>query len=229
MKEGPDIARVASLIGDPARANMLTALMSGKALTATELALEAGITSQTASTHLAKLHDGGLIRPRKQGRHKYFALADEGVAHVLEGLMGLAAGAGHLRTRTGPKDPALRHARVCYNHLAGDMGIQLFDSLIARGFLSGDDDALTLTVAGRAFVMDLGVDVDRLADGKNPLCLECLDWSERRSHLAGSLGRGLLSYFEDRAWATRDRNTRVVTFTKKGVTQFNTAFPAPVQ
>ena len=126
MKEGPDIAHVAALIGDPARANMLTALLSGKALTATELASEAGVTVQTASSHLAKLGTGGLLRQRKQGRHKYFSLAGADVAHVLEGLMGLAAGAGHLRTRTGPKDAQLRKARVCYNHLAGDMGDPAF-------------------------------------------------------------------------------------------------------
>ncbi len=227
MKEGPDIARVASLIGDPARANMLTALMSGKALTATELAMEAGITSQTASTHLAKLHDGGLVRPRKQGRHKYFALTSDDVAQVLEGLMGLAAGAGHLRTRTGPKDPALRRARVCYNHLAGDMGIQMFDSLTARGFLSGEAEDLSLTDDGVAFVTDMGIDIDALSGGKTPLCRECLDWSERRSHLAGSLGRGLLSHFENHGWATRDRQTRVVSFTKKGAAQFQDLFPLP--
>ena len=125
MKEGPDIARIAALIGDPARANMLTALMSGKAVTATELAQEANVTLQTASTHLSKLDEGGLLRPRKQGRHKYFSLANDDVARVLEGLMGLAAGSGHLRSRTGPRDPALRKARVCYNHLAGDLGIRL--------------------------------------------------------------------------------------------------------
>ena len=122
MKEGPDITRIAFLIGDPARANMLTALMSGKALTASELAEEAGVTLQTASSHLSKLVEGGLVRPRRQGRHKYFSLANDDVARVLEGLMGLAAGSGHLRSRTGPKDPALRKARICYNHLAGNMG-----------------------------------------------------------------------------------------------------------
>ena len=127
MKEGPDISRIAALIGDPARANMLTALMSGKALTATELSQEAGITRQTASTHLAKLDEGGLLMPRKQGRHKYFSLASDDVAHVLEVLMGLAAESGHLRTRTGPRDEELRKARVCYNHLAGHMGILMYD------------------------------------------------------------------------------------------------------
>ena len=113
MKAGPDISRLAALIGDPARANMLTALMSGKALTATELAAEAGVTVQTASSHLSKLDQGGLLAPVKQGRHKYFSLACDEVAHVLEALMGLAAGSGHLRMRTGPKDVALRQARSC--------------------------------------------------------------------------------------------------------------------
>lgn len=122
MRDGPDIARVAALIGDPARANMLSALMSGKALTATELAQEAGVQAQTASSHLSRLVEGGLVAPRKSGRHKYFSLAGEEVAEVLEALMGLAAGKGHLRTRTGPKDQAMRQARVCYNHLAGKWG-----------------------------------------------------------------------------------------------------------
>lgn len=224
MKEGPDIAHVAALIGDPARANMLTALMSGKALTVSELAEEAGVTIQTASSHLSKLDDGGLLRPRKQGRHKYFSLANDDVAHVLEGLMGLAAVSGHLRKRTGPKDAALRQARVCYNHLAGDMGTQMFDSLIARGHLRLEGDNLTLTQSGEAFVADIGIDVAMLRKGKSPLCRECLDWSERRSHLAGSLGRALLSRFEDLAWAKRDQKTRVVSFSINGANEFERLF-----
>src|SRR3954452_19896741 len=129
MKAGPDIALVASLVGDPARSNMLTALMSGPALTASELAQEAGVTPQTASTHLAKLEPGGLVEPEKQGRHRYYRLTGPDVAGVLEGLMGLAARVGHLRIRTGPKDPALRHARVCYDHLAGELGVQMLDAM----------------------------------------------------------------------------------------------------
>src|SRR4030081_392312 len=129
MKAGPDIAMVAALVGDPARSNMLTALMSGRALTASELAQEAGITPQTASSHLSKLEAGGLVEQEKQGRHRYFRLTDPDVAGVLEGLAGLAARAGHMRVRTGPKDPALRRARVCYDHLAGDLGVQMLDSM----------------------------------------------------------------------------------------------------
>src|SRR5512142_2029665 len=129
MKSGPDIALVASLVGDPARANMLTALMNGRALTASELAHEAGITPQTASSHLAKLEAGGLIEPEKQGRHRYYRLSDPDVADVLERRAGLAARTGHMRVRTGPKEPALRRARICYDQLAGDLGVQMLDSL----------------------------------------------------------------------------------------------------
>ncbi len=229
MKEGPDIARIAALIGDPARANMLTALMSGKALTATELAHEAGVTVQTASTHLAKLNAGGLLRPRKQGRHKYFALASEEVAHVLEGLMGLAAGAGHLRVRTGPKDPALRKARVCYNHLAGDRGTQLFDSLLARTYLSADGEALTLTHDGARFMHGFGIDMQALTASRAPLCRPCLDWSERRTHLAGSLGRALLTRIIALGWANRDPASRVVSFSRAGEASFEETFPLQAQ
>lgn len=224
MKDGPDIAHIAALIGDPARANMLTALMSGKALTATELSQEAGITLQTASSHLAKLDEGGLLMPRKQGRHKYFSLANDEVAHVLEALMGLAAGSGHLRTRTGPRDEELRKARVCYNHLAGYMGIQMYDSFLRRGFLDMSADGLTLTKTGASFVRDFGIDLNALTAKKSPLCRECLDWSERRSHLAGSLGRALLTQIENLNWAKRIPENRIVRFTKAGQAEFDATF-----
>ncbi|WP_420588153.1 ArsR/SmtB family transcription factor [Marivita sp.] len=162
MKHGPDIARIAALIGDPARANILTALMSGKALTASELAGEAGVSASTVSSHLGRLLDGGLVKETRQGRHKYFALAGEDVAQVLEALMGFAAGQGLLRTRTGPKDAQLREARVCYNHLAGSRGIQLYDSLFARDFMRLRGGDLFLTEAGQGFVRTLGVDFDQL-------------------------------------------------------------------
>jgi DNA-binding transcriptional ArsR family regulator len=223
MKDGPDISRIAALIGDPARANMLTALMSGKALTATELASEAGVTVQTASSHLSKLDQGGLLAPAKQGRHKYFSLASDEVAHVLEALMGLAAGSGHLRTRTGPKDVALRRARVCYNHLAGEMGTQMYDAMLTRGFLDVADD-VELTAKGEEFASGFGIDVAGLQAGKSPLCRECLDWSERRSHLAGSLGRAILARMGDLGWAKVERETRVVRFTKSGEAEFQKTF-----
>lgn len=224
MKEGPDIAHIAALIGDPARANMLLALMSGRALTASELAAEAGVTLPTASAHLGKLDDGGLLRPRKQGRHKYFSLASDDVADVLEKLMGLAAGSGHLRTRTGPKDAALRKARICYNHLAGEMGTQLYAGAVARGLVLQDDEMPKLTHGGEIFMRDFGIDLDTLTKARAPLCRECLDWSERRAHLAGSLGRALLTRFEDLGWARRDKTSRAVLFSPEGERQFRQAF-----
>src|SRR5436190_9048761 len=163
MKSGPDIARVAALVGDPARANMLTALLSGRALTASELAQEAGVTPQTASSHLAKLESGGLIEPEKQGRHRYYRLTGPDVGQVLEGLAHLAARAGHMRVRTGPKDPALRHARVCYDHLAGDLGVQMLDSLRKQKLVRQTKETIELTGEGRRFMAEsLQIDADSL-------------------------------------------------------------------
>ena len=135
--------------------------------------------------------------------------------------MGLAAGAGHLRTRTGPKDAALRRARVCYNHLAGDMGTKMFDRFVEMDYLSLDGDDLCLTATGEDFARGFGIDIEPLHAAKAPICLECLDWSERRSHLAGSLGRALLARFEELGWAERDAKTRVVAFTPTGEKRFN--------
>ncbi|MEO1161125.1 MAG: winged helix-turn-helix domain-containing protein [Pseudomonadota bacterium] len=216
MKEGPDIALLGSLIGDPARANILTALMSGKALTASELASEAGVTVQTASSHLKKLQDAHLLRQRKQGRHRYFTLADDEVGSVLEAMMGLAAGRGLVRTRTGPKDEALRKARVCYNHLAGDLGVAIYDGMISRGYLAEASDDVGLTGAGEEFAAKFGVDLAALSKSRRPMCRSCLDWSSRRTHLAGSLGTALLNRFYDLGWASRVDGSRVVKFSARG-------------
>ncbi|MEM1044512.1 MAG: metalloregulator ArsR/SmtB family transcription factor [Pseudomonadota bacterium] len=225
MKEGPDIALIGSLVGDPARANILTALMSGHALTATELAAECGVTPQTASSHLAKLEAGGLLRQRKQGRHRYFALSGDDVGQMLENMMGLAASRGHLRLRTGPRDPALRKARICYDHLAGEMGVQMLDSLIQRDLVAAHSDDLDLTASGRSALSDFGIDMDGLERLRRPMCKYCLDWSARRSHLAGSLGAALLDRMIALKWARRVSNTRIIAFTPPGETAFQKAFP----
>jgi len=223
MKDGPDISRIGQLIGDPARANILSALMSGKALTATELSNEAGVTLQTTSGHLAKLADGGLVKQRKQGRHRYYSLPDGDVADVLESLMSLAASRGHLRTRTGPKDPALRKARVCYDHLAGDLGIKLYGSLLSKAYLLETEYQLSLTPKGEAFIADFGIDLKAIRVSRRPLCRQCLDWSERRNHLAGTLGKALLDEIYNRKWAKRELNSRVVSFSQKGLSEFEKA------
>ncbi len=217
---------IGALIGDPARANMLTALMSGKALTASELAAEAGITPQTASAHLSRLSEAGLIGQRKQGRHRYYALADEDVGAVLESLMGLAAKNGHLRTRTGPKDPALRKARICYDHLAGDLGVRIYDSLLSNGhLLEAEGQALELTATGEVFLNTLGIDVTRSRVSRRIPCRACLDWSERRYHLAGTVGQALLTKITDLGWARRSKGSRLVQFTQAGEKALLEAFP----
>ncbi len=221
MKAGPDIASIAALVGDPARANMLTALTSGMALTATELAAEAGVAPQTASSHLARLVDGGLLVLRKQGRHRYYALARPEVGAMIEGLMGLAQQVGRQRARPGPKEPALREARVCYDHLAGDRGVALFDSLVRRKALTVEGDGIALSEAGEGFVTDFGVDLAAARASKRPLCLACLDWSSRRNHLAGALGAAFLKKFGDLGWARREPGTRIVRFTPPGARAFD--------
>ena len=165
-----------------------------------------------------------MIVCRKSGRHKYFTLGGDDVGHVLEALMGLAAGAGHLRTRTGPKDTALREARVCYNHLAGEKGIALFQGMLSRGFVCETDEDVTLTHDGTAFLIDFGVDIETLKRIKTPLCRPCLDWSARRSHLAGSVGRALLAQMQALEWAARIEGTRIVAFTQYGESAFQKTF-----
>ncbi len=224
MREGPSIAGIAALIGDPARANMLTALTQGAALTATELALEANVTKQTASSHLAKLVGANIVSVEAQGRHRYYRLADEDVAHALESLTGVAARAKALRFQPGPKDPALRRARVCYDHLAGEMGVALFDALVREKTLARSGDGITLTKKGRGRLDDFGLDVASLEHGARPLCRACLDWSVRRTHLAGAVGAALLAGFYDRGWAKRQRGTRVVEFSRTGEASLRKTF-----
>ncbi len=227
MKAGPDIAKVAALVGDPARANILTALMSGRALTASELAQEAGITPQTASSHLGKLEAGGLIELEKQGRHRYYRLTGPDVAALMEGLEGLAARSGHLRVRTGPKEPALRRARICYDHLAGDLGVQMLDAMTRKKLIGHRKTEIILTAEGERFMASkLQIDVAGITHARRPLCKACLDWSERRHHLAGTLGAAIMTRFADLKWAARDPATgsRVVNFTRNGEKQFAALF-----
>lgn len=219
MKEGPDIALIASLIGDPARSNMLTALMDGRALTASELAAEAGVTKQTASTHLSKLYGAELIAREVQGRHHYYRLDGPDIAHALEVLMGIAQNRTGKRTRTGPKDPALRKARICYDHLAGEMGVYMFDQMVTRGWLD-NSTGLTATTAGIDAFNSFGIDIDDLMNKRRPLCRSCLDWSMRRTHLSGSLGQALLKKFEAKKWLRRIPDTRIISFTPPGEKAF---------
>lgn len=234
MKDGPNIARIADAIGERARADMLTALMGGQALTATELAAEADITKQTASTHLSRLLDTGLVTVLTQGRHRYFQLAAPDVARLLENLMGVAERIGATRKRPGPREPALRRARVCYDHLAGEFGVSLFDALVCQGLLElpaahgTEGGHIDLTAKGRDFFQQLGIDMGGLERSRRPLCRSCLDWSVRRHHLAGSLGAALLAQCYERKWAKRIDGTRIVRFSREGESNFREAFALPM-
>jgi DNA-binding transcriptional ArsR family regulator len=222
MRDGPSIAGIAALIGEHARAEILTALMGGQALTATELAGVAGVTKQTASAHLSKLLEAKLVAVENQGRHRYFRLADRDVAQLLESLMGVAYRAGAVRLRSSPREPALRKARVCYDHLAGDLGVFAFESFERRRLLRRVDGALHLTPTGRAFFGKIGVEVEE-GGTRRPVCRTCLDWSVRRHHLAGTLGAALLDRIYALGWAKRAKGTRIVSFTPRGEEAFRSA------
>jgi DNA-binding transcriptional ArsR family regulator len=224
MKEGPDIARIASLVGDPARANMLTALMDGGALTASELALEAGVSLPTASSHLSRLIDGGLLTVASQGRHRYYGLAGSEVAAMIESISGVAASTGPQRARPGPRDTSMREARICYDHLAGDHAVAMFDRFLAKGIIARDQDEIRLGPSGASFFAAVGIDTARLGIERRPMCRACLDWSVRRSHLSGSLGAAIFDRILAEGWVRRDPASRAVIFLPKGRQAFAKAF-----
>lgn len=227
MKDGPHIARIAALIGDRARADVLTALLADRALTATELANIAGITRQTLSVHMAKLLEARLISVEPQGRHRYFRLANLDVAQLLESLMGVAFRSGAVRLRGSPREPALRKARVCYDHLAGELGVLAYDRMQELGVFTARQHDLQLTTSGRQWFSTLGVDAGALATQRRSLCRPCLDWGERRHHLAGALGAAMLARVLELGWARRDKDSRVLLFTVPGEHAFRQRFEQP--
>jgi len=217
MTEGPNLAKLAALLAEPARAQMLTLLLAGQALTATELADAAGVGRPTASAHLARLESAGFLRCAQQGRHRYYRLADESVADMLEQMVGIASRVGAMPLLTGPRDAALREARVCYDHLAGTHAVSLFDRLLANGVLIRDGSALTLAPSAPATLRDLPLDWAAIIHARRVPCRACLDWSERRDHLAGALGAALLQLALDNGWLRRLQASRAVHFTPSGL------------
>lgn len=218
------ISSIAALIGDPARANILSALMAGKALTAGELAFCAHVTPQTASGHLAKLLDGQLVAVEKQGRHRYFRLASPAVAEAFESLSGLAA-AGPARQRsTGPKDVSMRRARTCYDHMAGGLAVAITDSLVGRGLVVIEDRSGMITEDGSRFLSDIGIALKARTGSTRPLCRACLDWSERRMHLGGQLGASLLTKSLENNWVRSANDDRALTITRDGEQAFHKIF-----
>jgi DNA-binding transcriptional ArsR family regulator len=191
MTTDPDIAAIAATLGDPARARMMSALMDGRARTATELALDGGVAASTASAHLARLLKSGLVALVRQGRHRYFSIVDPAVAAGIEGLMRMAAPTESNTRNFGPRDQALREARVCYDHLAGTLGVALKASMIEAGYISASGEMATLSNLGEQWLERIGIDMRALNAQRRTLCRLCMDWSERRTHLAGSVGSAL--------------------------------------
>ena len=170
---------------------------------------------------------GGLVEQEKQGRHRYYRLTGEDIAGLLEMLEGLAARVGHMRVRTGPKDPELRRARICYDHLAGDLGVQMLDSMRERRLVRQKKQEIELTAEGTRFLAEkLQIWPDMLKHPRRPVCKACLDWSERRHHLAGTLGAALMQRFAELKWAARDATpgSRIVNFSRLGEKQFAALF-----
>lgn len=212
----PRFARVAAAIGDPTRALMLSRLLDGRFYTATDLAGHAGVSAPTASQHLKLLVDEGLARVRAQGRHRYYMLADGNVAHALEALLRVADGAlpETVRWQT-PAMRGLRHARSCYGHLAGVLGVDLCRCFVENGWVKpgeGDGHDYPLTPAGIEQLRQLGI-----APKEGPRQLYgCVDWSERRDHFAGPLAVALLDNFIEKGWLRRSDDTRALTVSVSG-------------
>jgi len=210
------IAEIAALAGDPARANILTALLDGRAMTATELAYAARVTPQTTSAHLGKLVEAGLITATPSGRHRYFRLASPRVAQMLESIVAVAS---DNRPRFKPlsrQAQVLRAARVCYDHLAGQLGVKIADAMVARGYLVLEDDGGRFTDAGNRYLWDLGIDLRVAGKGRRHLCHACLDWTERRPHIGGAIGAALAERWLALGWIARAKDSRAVTVTPIG-------------
>jgi DNA-binding transcriptional ArsR family regulator len=215
MTESVDLTRLGGLLGDAARVNMLLALFRVPALTATELANEGRVTRATASSHLRRLEEEGLLRVRPAGRHRYYELADDEVAAQLEQMLGFAQHLRESRGRQGPVDPELRRARRCYDHLAGEIAVTVFDRLQAGGAFARKDGGIELTAVGEAALGKFGAEFATPAT-RRPACRECLDWSQRRPHLAGAAGGALMKRMIGLGWLIPVCGSRSMIVTARG-------------
>src|SRR5579875_482054 len=208
-----DIAGTAALVGDPARANILGALLDGRALTASELAYFAHVSPQTASAHLAKLSEGNLITMLRQGRNRYYRLASPPVVQMLEGIMAVAVSGTPHRRAVSRVDAAMRAARTCYGHFAGRLGGALADSLGARGHIVLTEDGGEVTDSGTIFLSDFGVDLGAAQRRRRMFCRPCLDWTERRLHIGGAVGAALVARCFEPGWSAQTKDSRALKIT----------------
>ncbi|WAT30757.1 ArsR/SmtB family transcription factor [Pseudomonas sp. GXZC] len=207
------LSRIAGAIAEPARTKMLCALMDGHARTSTEMAVIAEVSASTASAHLARLKEDGLIKLHTQGRHRYYSLAGPHIAQAIEGLMVISRDSAKAFVSNTPS--RLQFARTCYDHMAGTLAVQLHDHFIAAGWLVGEG-TYQLTPPGDDVMTELGIDVVTLRAQRRRIACSCLDWSMRRPHLAGALGAALLQNAIGRGWVTQDLDSRALGLTSKG-------------
>ncbi|MGB3867647.1 MAG: helix-turn-helix transcriptional regulator [Xanthobacteraceae bacterium] len=216
------MAEIAALVGDPARAIILSTLFDGRALSATELSFAAGVTPQTTSGHLAWMTQAGLLTVLKQGCHRYYRLATPQVAQMLESIMTVAARAPPRHRPRSAREERLRQARTCYDHLAGVLGVSIADALCERRHVILSDDGGEVTEAGMAFLHDFGAGFPR--HSRRPFCRHCLDWTERRFHLSGTVGAAIATRCFDLGWVRRERDPRALQVTPKGREGFRRSF-----
>jgi DNA-binding transcriptional ArsR family regulator len=220
----PAVAEIAALVGNPARANILMALIEGRALTATELSYVAGVSPQTTSEHLAMLREANLLSMAKQGRHSYFRLGSPQVAHMLESIMVVAADAPQRYRPRWNGGEQLRTARTCYDHIAGRLGVALTDAMNRQEHIVLSEDGGVITRAGEKFLTDFGVLLEDAKRGRRTFCRPCIDWSERRLHLAGALGAALAERCLELGWVARVRGSRALKISAEGHSGFRELF-----
>jgi len=224
MITGPIIAEIAALVGDPARATMVSALLDGRAMTASELALAARIRPQTASSHLAKLTEAGLLSVVRSGRHRHFRLASETVVEMIEGIVAVAL---MKRPRYRPLSRharALSAARICYDHLAGRLSVDLTDALVARKYVVLDANAAEITAAGARFLSRFGIELPAWPSTRRHSARLCLDWTDRRPHIAGAVGAALTQRYFDLRWMERLERSHAIVVTPRGRRGFQETF-----
>lgn len=220
----PNIALVASLIGEPARAAMLVALLDGRSLPASELAFRARVSPQTTSSHLAKLMSGKLLAVETHGRHRYYRIANAEVAQALEAIQSIAPQRRITALLRTDEDKTLRFARTCYDHLAGKLAVELTQKLVERGVLRISGADYSVTRKGAEWLKDFGIEVEEAKQRRRAFARQCLDWSERRHHIAGALGAAILARLFELNWIARQRTGRAVRLTHTGQRELHKEF-----
>lgn len=216
MNANPNVSMIATLVSEASRAAILTVLLDGRFHPASELAYMAGIKPQTASFHLTKMVNVDIITVEKQGRHRYYRIQNQEVAQIMESFLALAPPVEIKSLRQASEDKGMRFARTCYDHLAGNLGVQLTDSLMKIDAIYEEKDGYVVTAKGEAFFTDFQINLKRIKKKRRSFAHKCLDWSERRHHLAGALGNAILERLLELNWIQRLPKTRAIEITANG-------------